>query len=286
MSWIWILPAILLSSFAYVFYPLFNKNGGAALPAGLEGDPLLDLASERDMLLRQLKEMSLEGNDDQEQQASLESELAVLLKRFDELKKSAAGKRQKLQTTLNSSANGAWWVSVMLLVALLGAGLYFVMGTPKEVPPTKEQAIPSSIEINMMVQRLAERMQNEPQNRDGWARLARSYGALGKFDQAIAAYRHLLSLDPNDLQVASAMAEAQVRSGESEHIKEGVALFKDILTKEPDNQGALWFLGAVAFQIGERDLAKERWQRLLLQLQPGTEAYQNVQSALDRLKGE
>ncbi|MBF0453781.1 MAG: tetratricopeptide repeat protein [Magnetococcales bacterium] len=290
MTWFWSLPAILLFSLAFVFYPLFTQRGSRPLPVGLEGDPLTELTFERDRLLRQLKEIDLEEGDNpegEEEKRRLESELAAVLVRLDGLKV-AAEKEQKKNSGVAATAsiNKGWGVSVILLVSLVSSGLYLLLGTPKEVPPTQEKQAVSESDIKDMVQRLAERMQEEPENKKGWMQLARSYGVLGEMDKAIQAYTHVLSLDPNDLEVAVALAEVQVRSGESEGVKAGLTLFQDILTKDPDNTEALWFMGVVAFQLGERDVAIKRWQRLLEKLEPGSQDYENVLEAMEQAKGQ
>ncbi|MBF0418527.1 MAG: hypothetical protein HQL86_09805, partial [Magnetococcales bacterium] len=86
MSWIWILPIILLISLIGVFHPLFTRRGHAPLPVGLEGDPRVELLSRRDSLLVQLKELEYEGSADADQKAAragLEQELIGILSRID-----------------------------------------------------------------------------------------------------------------------------------------------------------------------------------------------------------
>jgi cytochrome c-type biogenesis protein CcmH len=285
MNWIWILPALLLLSLSMVFYPLFSKRGGRPLPVGLEGDPLAPLLFERDMLLRQLKEISLEDDHegDDDQKGRLERELSALLLRLDKMQKQGVGKKKKSADSQKNSANAAWAISTMLLVALCSSGLYFVMGTAKEVPPSQAPAA-GQVDVKAMVQRLAERMKQEPKNREGWMQLARSYGVLGQFDDAMQAYTHLLSLDPEDMDVSVAMAEVQVRSGNSEQLKAGLERFQDVLNRDPNRVEALWFLGSMALQVGERDIAIQKWQRLLGQLKPGTANYDSVKKAISEAK--
>jgi cytochrome c-type biogenesis protein CcmH len=290
MLWIWIFPVILLASFASVFYPIFSKTGNSPLPVGLEGDPLAPLTFERDMLLRQLKEISLDSDsagEDDSIKIRLESDLAAVLVRLDELKKSLdSTTKSKKPARSQKPTNKGWAVSVMLLAALCSAGLYLVMGTPKVIPPTKAPAAASGPDIKAMVQQLAERMQKEPENRQGWMQLARSYGVLEQYDKAVTAYTHLLTLNPDDIDVAVALAGIQVRSGDAEQLSRGLQLFKDILGKDPDRKEALWFLGAMAMQVGERDIAIDKWQRLLKQLQPGTANYKSVEEAISQAKSE
>lgn len=50
--------------------------------------------------------------------------------------------------------------------------------------------------IRSMVARLAERLQSEPNDLEGWMRLGRAYGVLGERDKAIDAYEHADRLLP------------------------------------------------------------------------------------------
>lgn len=50
--------------------------------------------------------------------------------------------------------------------------------------------------IRSMVEGLAARMEENPDDVDGWARLGRAYGVLGEREKAIAAYRRALALLP------------------------------------------------------------------------------------------
>jgi cytochrome c-type biogenesis protein CcmH len=289
MIWILSFTALLLLSFAGVFYPLFNKNGGRPLPVGLEGDPLASLLFERDVLLRHLKEVNLESginSDIAEQKEQLQSDLAAILVRIDDMKERLIGKKTKKAVKQTENSNSAWAVSTMLVVLICSAGLYIAMGTPQVVPPSKAPSSANNVDINAMVEGLAQRLKNEPENREGWMRLARSYGVMGQFTKAIQAYTHLLTIEPDSVDFSVSLAEMQVRSGDVSMLQLGMARFNDILQKYPNKPEALWFLGALSMQEGKTQKALVMWQKLLEQLQPGTSNYNSVQSAISQAKGE
>jgi cytochrome c-type biogenesis protein CcmH len=52
--------------------------------------------------------------------------------------------------------------------------------------------------VQAMVERLATRLKQTPDDLDGWRRLARAYAVLGQTDKAAAAERQVLRLAPND----------------------------------------------------------------------------------------
>ena len=65
--------------------------------------------------------------------------------------------------------------------------------------------------IEGMVQRLADRLREEPGDLDGWLRLARAYDVLGKGPEAVAAYEKAAALKPDDPGIAEALAAARAR---------------------------------------------------------------------------
>ena len=49
-----------------------------------------------------------------------------------------------------------------------------------------------------MVERLAQRLKDQPQDAEGWAMLARSYSVLGRHPEALQAYEKALALRKDD----------------------------------------------------------------------------------------
>ena len=101
--------------------------------------------------------------------------------------------------------------------------------------------------IRGMVEGLAARLKDQPNDLRGWQMLARSYGVLNETEKAADAYARVLALAPED----------------------------------PD---ALFFLGDAALKNGDKDRAAEYWTRLLPLLPPGSEEHTMIRDQLDRLK--
>jgi cytochrome c-type biogenesis protein CcmH len=62
--------------------------------------------------------------------------------------------------------------------------------------------------INAMVERLAARLQQQPDDAEGWSRLGRSYMVLQRPDKAREAYTRALRLKPDDPMLKQALADA------------------------------------------------------------------------------
>ncbi|PWR22074.1 c-type cytochrome biogenesis protein CcmI [Zavarzinia compransoris] len=75
-----------------------------------------------------------------------------------------------------------------------------------DLPPDERQNM-----IEGMVQRLAERLKDEPGDLDGWLRLARAYDVLGRLPEAAAAWEKAAALKPDDPAIADGLAAARAR---------------------------------------------------------------------------
>lgn len=129
-------------------------------------------------------------------------------------------------------------------------------------PEQRQQAIRS------MVEGLAARLQDNPQDRAGWLRLANAWKVLGENANAVDAYAQADTLAPVDARLLADWAEAHVRQlkpGEAPS-PAAVAVLQRLEKAEPRNGLALFYLGAAAFASGDKKAAAERWKTLLAML--------------------
>lgn len=288
MSWIWIFPFLLTLTLSLVFYPLFSRRGCRPLPLGIEGNYKEELLQSRDGLLRQLKEIQLEETDSSEEsisiRESLERELALILGRLD-TQTASESTTQSEPSLERSTIDIAFGSAVIVLLLALISGLYILIGTPKDVPPSEPTQSVTQQDIKDMVIKLEKRLATEPDNIEGWMRLGRSKAFFGDLPGAIKAYNHVLSRQPDNLVASSTLAELLVQSGDAGQMAIGVGMFREILKKDANNPGALWFLGGVSFRDGQTQEALALWNRLLPLLKEGSEARSTVLQAIERAGG-
>lgn len=285
MAWIWVLPVLLCGTLAVVFQPLFSRGGNRPLPRGLEGDLWAELVQQRDRLLRQLKEWQSEAGGDPEEvaiQRGMEQELAAVLVRLDGLGESPTG------TDQGSSCGEAVWTRadmgfaavVLVLLVVLAGGLYLGLGRPTPVPAGGVAHAPAQEDVLVAIERLAQRLVQEPDNLDGWLRLARSQAMVGNAVEAKRAYTHVLSRQGGHIEATVGLAELQIQGGVDTDVRQGVALLEALLEKNPSHPEVLWLLGAVAARGGDFSRAVTFWQRVLPVLPEGSEARATVEMAI------
>jgi cytochrome c-type biogenesis protein CcmH len=148
----------------------------------------------------------------------------------------------------------------VLAVPLIALGVYFAVGSPGAIVPPQD---PTQAQIEGMVERLAARLQNQPDDVEGWKMLGRSYGVLGRFPEAADAYARAAARAPRDADLlvdfadVLAMANGQRLDGEPEKLVERA------LALDPQNLKGLALSGTAAFVRGDYARAVAQWERML-----------------------
>ncbi len=139
--------------------------------------------------------------------------------------------------------------------------------------------------IETMVARLAARQEStDKDNVDGWLKLARAYGVLGRGEDSLTALGRAVEAGPGRLDALSAYGEALQAAGETKPVSDRFAsTMWQILALEPENNQALWFLGAFSAQNGKVVEARELWEKLRGRLPPDSSEYRSVSAALQEL---
>ena len=154
-------------------------------------------------------------------------------------------------------------VALMLVLPLLAAGGYFLLGNPKALDPLAHSAQVTPDQIEQMVAKLAARMQANPEDSAGWAMLAKSYKALGKVDLAVSAYEKIEAMvftDP-DLLADYADLRAQQAGGRLEG--KPLEYVMRALQLDPNHVLALWLAGTAKFASADYAAAVDFWQRAI-----------------------
>ena len=140
--------------------------------------------------------------------------------------------------------------------------------------------------IHAMVERLAARLDKQPDDAEGWRRLARSYRVLGEPAKARDALARAVALLPDDVTVLSDYAVAIVQSADKDGPlpPELLRVTTEILKRKPDHPSALWFSGVARLQAGDTAGALDRWKRLRALLRPGTRQHEEITKRIEGLE--
>ena len=221
--------------------------------------------------------------------------------------------------------------SLAILVPAAGLGLYLWHGSPHQPgsaiatrphPPVGSDSAATPGDLGQRVTHLAARLEDEPNDTEGWRLLGRSYGVLARHAEAVEAFRRAAVLAPRDadgwLRLARAYrtldekneardamaAAALLRSGDIAVLLDYVGaiisaagdggrvppaalpVLRQILALDADNPGALYYMGLAAAAAGRTGEAEATWRRLLGRLDPASPSYATVERQLKSLSGD
>lgn len=163
----------------------------------------------------------------------------------------------------------------------LAFGMYLALGSPSALDPGSASA-PGAVsdqQIVAMVESLAQKVKERPQDAQGWALLARSMAALGRFQESAEAYAHLATLLPGDAQVFAdwadtlGMAQGRTLAGKP------YELAKKALALDPTHPKALALAATAALDAGDFALSLRHWETMSRALpadSPDAEQVRNI----------
>lgn len=280
---LWLGALVLLLVSLAVLLPSLLKDGDAA-PAHSSEDAL------RSLYRAQLQELVREreaGNLSNTDFAQAEEELQRrLLAELD----------QRAQPRAWANKRGLPRVSALVLAVVVPVAafvLYVQVGDPQAAARLAQSEDlghgAGQVNVDAMVQGLAQRLQNEPDDLPGWVMLGRSYEILERYEDAIQAYKNALSIAgaqsveaKDQARLWADMADA-LGSANHGSLATAMEAIDQALKLNPQQPKALALAGTAALQVGDYAQARTHWQTLLVMLEPGSDVALQVQDDLMKL---
>ncbi len=180
-----------------------------------------------------------------------------------------------------------WAVGLALTVPVLAVVGYLALGNPEALDPQKvagQQGF-SQAEIADMVGTLAARLEQEPDNVEGWMMLARSYLVLEDYPKAAAAYERLAQLAPQEPDVYADWADV-VAAIKGTVVGDAEALVLKALAIAPEHPKALALAGTAAYQRADYAAAAAHWEKILAQIPAGNEVAQGIRNSVNEARAK
>lgn len=164
-----------------------------------------------------------------------------------------------------------------------------VMNQASASMPGGQKKVP---DIGAMVASLENKMKENPDNIQGWTMLGRSYVVMKRYPEAVNAYQKALDLTikkdrvegRSDLKID--LVEVLLQVGGEPNYEQARTLLAELLDSDPDNADALWFMGFLDYQQGNKEQTIQRWKRLLSMLPVEGEQAQIVRSYMTQVVKE
>lgn len=171
--------------------------------------------------------------------------------------------------TASRSSVMAGSIVVLLLVPVLGGGIYLAIGRPEATQVDRvamQQRAAQEAQIRAdterMIAQLRERLAAEPNRADGWLLLGRSLLAIDRAAEAVPALDRVIALQPDEVEAYALRAEAQTLAADGSVTASAQRDFRAVLEREPQHPGARYYLGLARLQEGDTRGAYDDWYAL------------------------
>ena len=152
-------------------------------------------------------------------------------------------------------------LSGLALPAAATAGATASNAASNPAPPPDANAAPTEAQVAEIVDRLAQRLKDQPDDAAGWALLARAYSAMGRFAEAVPAYDKVLALAPETADLLADSADAMAGLNNGKLTAQALLRIERALVLDPDNVKALALSGSSAFDQRDYVSAVRQWQK-------------------------
>ncbi|HSS19169.1 MAG TPA: c-type cytochrome biogenesis protein CcmI [Pyrinomonadaceae bacterium] len=183
--------------------------------------------------------------------------------------------------------NRAMAYALALLLPLMGVAIYLKVGNagalnPSAMAAASEGTTQASIEANVAA--LAKRLEQTPDDADGWAMLGRSYVNLQKYKEASDAYARATTIKSADPDLLTEYAFVVAMNNGRQLKGRPYELVKQALQIAPENPKALELAGSAEFQAKNYDQAIAYWQKLLQKTPADSELGRSVSANIEEAK--
>lgn len=219
-----------------------------------------------------------------DQLTELDRDLArgVLNKAEAEAARAEIGRRLLAETRAGeggAATRGARVLRIAIIAAavalpLAAGALYLQTGAPDlpdqplaeraKARQAAEAADPARTEMKTLVAKLAGKLEQRPDDAEGWTLLARSYVSLERYADAAAAFQRAMDITGgSDSALLGEYAEARVLANGGVMDIEALSTFQDILAENPKDPQARFYVGLGKAQSGDAAGALADWKALL-----------------------
>ena len=170
-------------------------------------------------------------------------------------------------------------------IPVIAFGVYLAIGAPTAADPRVANAATMDTKnVADLVERLAQKVRERPDDAKGWALYARSTAALGRYEESAKAYEHVMGLIPGDAQVmadyADVLGMVQGRSLAGRPFE----IVKNALMIDPRNTKALALAATAAMELGNFVESIGYWERLAALVPPGSDDEKEVREVIAELR--
>jgi cytochrome c-type biogenesis protein CcmH len=179
------------------------------------------------------------------------------------------------------------------IIALVGLpivaiSLYLPLGSPRlgDFPLAERTRVPDATQpLDNLVAQVEAHLEKNPTDGRGWDVLAPVLAKLGRYDDAVRAYRNSITYNGDSAARRADLGEALTAAAGGIVTSEAKAEFERAVALNADEAKAGYFLGVAAEQDGRTADASSIWRAMLAKAPPEAPWRPLVQAALARIGG-
>jgi cytochrome c-type biogenesis protein CcmH len=179
-------------------------------------------------------------------------------------------------------------LGALLALPLCAGVFYATLGSPNlpGAPAASRVATPEGGQsVASLVQRIESHLERNPNDGRGWEVLAPVYMKLGRYDDAVKAWRNVLALNGPTAEREADLGAALVAAGNGVVTAEAKAAFERATARDAHDVKGRYFLGLAAEQDGNPEEAAKIWRALLTDAPSDAPWADFVRAALARVTG-
>ena len=154
-------------------------------------------------------------------------------------------------------------IAISVFIPVLAASMYYLIGSPADLSSDGTRLSPAQIEVNQMVEKLAKRMEDNPNDLKGWAMLARSYKVLRRPLDAEKAFDRAGTYLDGNAQLLADYADVVATNAGGNFDGKATQILERALKADPNHLMSLWLAGTAAYNRQDAPGAIRYWEHLL-----------------------
>ena len=175
-------------------------------------------------------------------------------------------------------------IGLALLVAVVAGAGYAWVGSPRLLPVAPDMPPGPGPAADAQLAELQARADKHPDDAAAWMQAARLQVMLNHGSEAVADYRRVSALRPNDANVMADLADLLAATGNGGLDGEPIQLVERSLAIDPNQVKALALKGSYAMSQRDFRTALTAWNHAIKVAEPGDPIAQFLRGQLDEMR--
>lgn len=182
-----------------------------------------------------------------------------------------------------------WFLAALIPVVSIGLYLKFgeyrvienpVLAEVEKTTQTANQADHQDMSIEAMLERVRQRLRDNPEDAQGWFILGRTLMSMKQIGEAVTAFQRTYDLVGEDPSIMFTLADALALQNKGSMAGEPTQLVKRGLELAPQDPTGMWLAGLAAEQRKEYKVAHKYWSDMLPLIADDTESSAEIHRLL------